>query len=214
MHSKNHSRLAWLAAVSLSLTQIASAQETPADVASAPPAETSASETYVLKADTEIHLRLLAPVASNTHKRGDRFALEVAQPVMVDDVIVVPAGAQGEGEVVHAAKGGFGGRAGELILVSRLLRVGDQTVKLRSFSAGNGDDRVNLALGLSFVVVGLFVHGKDIALPAGTNVYAKVATDHPLPATLATGPVAAAAPTLPDEIETVTEINDNEVSQR
>lgn len=209
MHSKNYSRLAGLAAVSLAFTQILSAQETPADVAPAP-----SPETYLLKADTEIHLRLLGPVASNTHKRGERFAMEVAQPVMVDGAIVIPAGAQGEGEVVHAAKGGFGGRAGELILVSRLLRTGDQTIKLRSFSAGNGDDRVNLAMGLSVVLVGLFVNGKDIALPAGTNVFAKVATDHLLPATLAPGPAAAETPTLPEEIEAATETNDNEVSQR
>jgi hypothetical protein len=208
VHSKNYPRLAWLAAASLAFTEVASAQETPADVAA--PSET---ETYLLKADTEVHLRLLAPVASNTHKRGDRFALEVARPVMVDGAIVVPPGAQGEGEVVHAAKGGFGGRAGELILVSRLLRVGDQTVKLRSFSAGNGDDRVNLAMGLSVVLVGLFVNGKDIALPVGTQVFAKVATDHSLPATLATGPVSVEAPsTLPEE--PMTETNDNEVSQR
>ena len=208
MHYKNYSRLAWLAAVSIALTRVASAQETPADMAPA-----SAPATFLLKADTEVHLRLLAPVASNTHKRGERFAMEVAQPVMVDGAIVIPAGAQGEGEVVHAAKGGFGGRAGELILVSRLLRIGDQTVKLRSFSAGNGDDRVNLAMGLSVVLVGLFVNGKDIALPAGTNVFAKDATDHSLPATLAPGPVSVEAPsTLPEE--TVTETNDNEVSQR
>jgi hypothetical protein len=209
VHSKNYSRLAALAAVLLALTQVTNAQETPADLAPSPP------ETFLLKADTEVHLRLLAPVASNTHKRGERFALEVAEPVMVDGAIVIPAGAQAEGEVVHAAKGGFGGRAGELILVSRSLRVGDETIKLRSFSASNGEDRVNLAMGLSFVVVGLFVNGKDIALPAGTQVFAKIATDHSLPAALATGPASVAAPsTLPDENETVTETNDNEVSQR
>jgi hypothetical protein len=211
MYVKTHLPLAWLAALSLSLTFVAGAQETPADAAAAEPSETFP---YLLKADTEVPLRLLAPVASNTHKRGDRFALEVARPVMVDGAIVVPAGAQGEGEVVHAAKGGFGGRAGELILVSRFLRVGDQTIKLRSFSAGNGEDRVNLAAGLSMVMVGIFVNGKEIALPAGTNVFAKVAADQLLPATLATGPASVEAPTLPDENATVTESNDNEGPQR
>jgi hypothetical protein len=211
VHSKNHLLLAWLATLSVSLTSVAGAQETPADAAPAAPSETFP---YLLKADTEVHLRLLAPVASNTHKRGDRFALEVARPVIVDGAIVIPAGAQGEGEVVHAAKGGFGGRAGELILVSRWARVGDQTIKLRSFAAGNGEDRVNLAMGLSFVVVGMFVNGKEIALPAGTDVFAKVATDQLLPATLATGPASVDAPTLPDEDDTATESNDNEGSQR
>ena len=112
----------------------------------------------MLAAETEVHLRLLEPVASNTHKHGDRFKLEV----------------------VHAAKAGFGGKAGELILASRFIRLGDREVKLRSFSAGNGTERVNLAMGLSFVVVGLFVQGKNIALPAGTDVFAKIAADSEL----------------------------------
>ena len=194
-------------AVLLALGQVAGAQETlPADATAQP-------LTHLLAADTEIHLRLLAPVASNTHKHGDRFALEVVAPVLVDGAVVIPAGAQGEGEVVHAAKGGFGGRAGELILVSRLVRVGDQVVKLRSFSAGSGEDRVNLAMGLSFVVVGVFVTGKDITLPAGTNVFAKVAAESLLPATAATGPAAvdSASSSIPQP--TSTEIDHNEVSQ-
>lgn len=211
MYAKTHSPLAWLAVLSLSLTFTAGAQETPADQAPAEPLE---AFPHLLRADTEVALRLLAPVASNTHKRGDRFAVEVAQPVKVDGAIVIPAGAQGEGEVVHAAKGGFGGRAGELILVSRFVRVGDQTIKLRSFSAGNGEDRVNLAMGLSLVMVGMFVNGKEIALPAGTSVFAKVAADQLLPATLATGPASVEAPILPDENETKTESNDNEGPQR
>jgi hypothetical protein len=135
----------------------------------------------MLAADTEVHLRLLAPVASNTHKHGDHFPLEVVDPVVVEGVTIIPAGARGEGEVVHAQKAGFGGRGGELILASRFVNVGDQTIKLHSFSAGKGNDRVNLALGLSFAVVGIFVTGKNITLPAGTDVYAKTATDNPLP---------------------------------
>jgi hypothetical protein len=137
----------------------------------------------MLPAGTEIHLRLLEAVASNTHKHGDRFKLVVAEPVMVNGEVVIPAGASCVGEVVHAAKAGFGGKAGELILASRFVRVGDREVKLRSFSAANGTERVDLALGLSFVVVGLFVEGKNIALPAGTDVYAKIAADSEFPAT-------------------------------
>lgn len=181
----------------LALASAARAQEAaPADAASTP-------ATYLLAADTEVHLRLLELVASNTRKHGDRFALEVVDPVRVDGAIVIPAGARGEGEVVHAAKGGFGGRGGELILASRFVRIGEQTVKLRSFSAGSGQDRVNLAMGLSFVVVGLFVTGKDISLPAGTDVFAKVASDSLLASTLATGPapVDGSLPSIPTTID-------------
>jgi len=158
---------------------IASADETPtaASVVSQP-------AFCLLRADREVHLRLLESIASNTHKHGDRFALEVIEPVTVDGAIVIPAGAKGEGEVVHAAKSGFGGRGGELILASRFVRVGDQQIKLRSFSAGSGNDRVNLALGLSYVFVGIFVTGKEISLSANTNVFAKVAVDTSLPSFL------------------------------
>ncbi len=156
----------------------------------------------VLPADTEIHLRLLEPVASNTHKHGDRFKLEVAEAVQVDGDVVIPAGAACVGEVVHGAKAGFGGRAGELILASRLVRVGDQEVKLRSFSAGNGTERINLAMGLSFVLVGLFVQGNNIMVPPGTDVFARIAADSELPV-------------LPPSVSTepTTEIDNNENPQ-
>ena len=138
---------------------------------------THAAPTRVLPAETEVHLRLLEAVASNTHKHGDRFKLEVAEPVIVDGQVLIPAGTACIGEVVHAARAGFGGKAGELILASRFLRLADREVRLRSFSASNGHDRVNLALGLSFVLVGLFVEGNNIALPEGTDVFAKIAGD-------------------------------------
>ena len=180
-----------------------------------PAAASSVADTLpaqpLLRANTEIHLKLLEPIASHTHKHGDRFALEVVEPVLVDGVTVIPSGAKAEGQVVHAAKGGFGGRAGELILATRFVRVGDREIKLRSFSAGSGEDRVNLALGLSFVVVGLFVTGKDISLPADTDVYAKIAADTPIPSTLAPGPAPVdGQPSLPASAAET----DNETSQQ
>jgi hypothetical protein len=180
----------------------------------APAGATPPPATYLVPANTEVHLRLVEPVASNTHKHGDRFPLEVVEPVLVEGIPVIPTGARGEGEVVHAAKGGFGGKGGELILVSRWVRVGEQPVKLRSFSAGSGKDRVNLALGLSFAVIGIFVTGKDISLPAGTDVFAKVAADSPLPAALAAGPTAADGESSSTTNQVSMEIDKNETSEQ
>jgi hypothetical protein len=180
----------------------------------APASATPEPATYLVPANTEVHLKLIEPVASNTHKRGDLFPLEVVEPVLVDGTPVIPIGARGEGEVVHAAKSGFGGKAGELILVTRWIRVGDQPIRLRSFSAGNGKDRVNLALGLSLAVIGIFVTGKDISLPAGTDVFAKVAADSPLPAALAAGPTAADVTSSSTTDPVSTEIDKNETSEQ
>ena len=168
---------------------------------------------HVLKAGTEVHLRLLETIASNTHKHGDRFELEVMDPVVLDGAIVIPGGAKAAGEVVHAAKSGFGGKAGELILATRSVSLADRTIRLRSFSAGSGDDRVNLALGLSYVLVGLFVTGKEISIPACSDVYAKVAEDTEVFSALVADPGAVRSE-LSVPVNTSMEIENNESSQR
>lgn len=199
-------RAAYCAGALLALISFANADE------NAPAAATPEPSASVVAANTEVHLRLLEPVASNTHKHGDHFALEVVDPVLVNGNLLIPAGAQGEGEVVHAAKGGFGGKAGELILVSRFVRVGDQVVKLRSFSVGNGKDRGDLAFGLSLVLVGLFVTGQNIVLPAGTDVFAKVAEDSLLPALSVAQPQTAESNPSSNADQHSTEIDKNETS--
>jgi len=170
------------------------------------------SRSRVLARGTEVHLRLLESVGSNTHKRGDRFKLEVAEVVSVDGELIVPAGSPAIGEVIHAAKPGASGKAGELILVVRWLRAGDHEVKLRSFTAGNGEDRYALAtgLGVTLGIPALFVVGKNLVLPAGTDVYAKVTADTTLPSILGTETAAMPQPSV---AESSTESNDNENDQ-
>lgn len=170
------------------------------------------SPLHILAAGTEIHLRLLEPVASHTHKRGDRFKLDVAEVIALDGHILVPAGSPAVGEVVHAAKPGMSGKAGELILATRFLRVGEREVKLRSFTAGNGENRLALAagLGVTLGIPALFVVGKNLVLPVGTDVYAKVAVDTSLPVIVGTW--AADVPQ-PAVVESSTENIGNENDQ-
>jgi len=177
--------------------------------ASAPAPETPL---HTLAAGTEIHLRLLEPVGSHTHKRGDRFKLEVAQAIAVGDFIVVAAGSPAIGEVIHAAKSGMSGKAGELILVARSLSAGEHVVKLRSFTAGNGENRFALAtgLGVTLGIPALFVVGKNLVLPAGTDVYAKVTADTPLPSVMEMGTAELPQPAI---AESSTEIDNNESNQ-
>ena len=163
----------------------------------------------LLRANTEIHLRMLEPVASNTHRRGDRFKLEVAEVVELDGDIVIPAGTPAEGEVIHAAKATVTGRAGELILVVRFLNAGGQQVMLRAFSAGTGEDRADLALGLGVFggIPALFVTGKDVVIPAGADVFAKVRSDTSLRALLGVKPAQEAPTEIAVEPDTENEPN-------
>jgi len=141
------------------------------------------SHEWRLPSNTDIHLHITQSVASNTYKRGQHFGIETAEPVIVDGVEIIAKGVHGEGEVIHAEKASMGGRAGELILTARFLRVGDTEIKLKSFTVGVGQNRINLAaaVGMSVGLPGLFITGKNIVVPAGTDVSAKVATDVFLP---------------------------------
>jgi len=138
----------------------------------------------VVPALTQVPISIEEEIASNRHKPGHRFRIVVAEHVIVNDVVVIPAGSEGEGEVIHAAKSGAGGKAGELILAARYVRVGDVEVRLRSFALGAiGKDRSGNALATSFVAgpFAMFVKGGAIVVPAQTVGIAKTALEFHLP---------------------------------
>ena len=134
---------------------------------------------------TPLYLRIDAEISSKKHKNGDRFPIFVDEDVRIGDTLVIPAGSSGEGEVIHAAKSGAGGKAGELLITARFVRVGDREIRLRSFSLGSkGRDRSDESLALSIVTgpLGLFVVGGAMIIPRGTVAGAKTAVEIQLPA--------------------------------
>ena len=94
----------------------------------------------------------------------------MAEDVRVGDAVVIPAGSVGEGEVIHAAKRGAGGKAGELIVMARFVRVGDNEIRLRSFALGAaGKDKSvdSLAASIVFGPFGLIQKGGDAYIVRG-----------------------------------------------
>ena len=86
--------------------------------------------------------------------------------------------------MIHAAKSGGGGKPGERLVTARFVRVGEQEVRLRSFSLGaKGRDRSDASLGTSIVLgpLGLFVVGGVMVIPSGTVGGAKTAMEIQLP---------------------------------
>ena len=150
-------------------------------------------EPVTVPALTPVVVRLEEVITSNKNKPGDRFAISVAEDVRIGDVLVIPAGSAGQGEVIHAARSGAGGKAGELILAARYVHVGETEVRLRSFALGAvGKDHTNDALATSFVAgpFAMFVRGGVVTVPPGTLGMAKTALEFRLPAV----PVAAVQP--------------------
>lgn len=138
------------------------------------PAEQPTSKTVRLPADTPVALRLLEPVGSDTHVRGAHFKMVVAEDVVADERVVIPAGTPADGQVIHANKSGIFGKPGELTITSRSVSLGDRTIRLHALLSRIGTDHTRLAANLILVpLVPLFVHGKGIVVPADSEVVAK-----------------------------------------
>jgi hypothetical protein len=160
---------------------VSPASSTP--VASVAPLQTAATGP-ILPANTVVELEMVDPISSKTSKRDDFFKLRVVADVKVGEQVVIPAGTPAVGQVVHAQKSGGGGKPGELILAARHIDLPQGQIKLHSSFGAAGKDRTNASMAVSVAlgVMGLFVHGKNIDLPVGSALSARVAEDTPITA--------------------------------
>lgn len=172
---------------------------TPSSVASpapAAPAITDATACFRIAEGTVVDLEIMEPINSFRQHRGDYFALRLAEPVIVDGTVVIPAGAPAVGQVVHAAAAHSGGAPGELILAARHLDSAGQQLPLRGLKLGiSGKDNSAMALGVSFAAgpFAMFIRGREIEIPPGTRVHAKLAQDLVVPAASVPPPTTVSA---------------------
>lgn len=138
----------------------------------------------LIPAGTVVQLELVDTVGSAIHRSGDHFSLRVTEPVMAGERVLLPAGTPVVGEVLHAAKSGFGGKPGELLLAARYIDSASGRIRLRSSFGAAGKDQAGLAAGVTIAVgvIGFVVRGKEYELPAGTGLSARIAEDTLLPA--------------------------------
>jgi hypothetical protein len=138
----------------------------------------------VLAEGVAVGVQLVDSVGTQSAKAGDRFAIRLAAPVIVDGQVVLPAGTPGVGRVVQASGPGLGGKGAKLVVSADSLTVGGGSVPLGGVQlTGTGKDHSTAAdlasLGgwISFPLgfVGFAVTGGEIEIPAGTNAAAKVA---------------------------------------
>lgn len=142
-----------------------------------------ANPILTLPAFTPVDIEILTLLNSKTSKMGEFFDIRLAEPMMLDGKIVVPAGALGKGEVIHAAKARAGGKAGELILTARYIEDKGQKILLRSFKFGptTGTSKRDEALIVGAVIAAplvLFIAGGNVDVPVGTRAQAKTSEDN------------------------------------
>lgn len=147
----------------------------------------------ILRTGTPIVLTLSEELTTKGKnlRAGHRFRLQVAEPVMVNGMVVIPAGSPAIGEITDVRNKGMWGKSGKLN--ARLLSV---TVNGRSIRiSGQFDDKgvtgtAGVVGAVAFVpVAGFFLTGTSATVPVGTTIPGFIDEDVPL--AMPTAPVRA-----------------------
>lgn len=130
-----------------------------------------------IAAGSPIVVSIDATVSSRTAARRDMFPISLVEPIRLGERIIVPAGVAGQGQVVHAARPGFGGRAGELIIAARYLEWQGRRVALRGLRvSSSGRQQVGEAFVATAIIplAGLVITGTSAEVAAGQIAIARL----------------------------------------
>ena len=182
-----------LSLLSLALCPLLAAQQTLATVnptslstaqAAAP---TGPPPQHTLMDGTPVKLRLSQTISSANAKVGQEIPFEVVEEIKVDDAVVLPKGAVAIGTVTDCNPKKSMGRPGKLNLNISYARLADQEkVALRATQDNKGGGHVGAMTGAMVATavvffpaapLFLFIHGKDITIPQGTEITAFVEGD-------------------------------------
>jgi hypothetical protein len=192
----------------LSFAQTTAKPSPPPVAQDAPPATPPAPNT--LQDGTAVKLRLSENLSSATAKTGQQVSFEVLEEVDVEGVPVILKGAQALATITTAEPKKSMGRGGKLdVNVDSVRLVDGEKAALAATKSDKGGGHTGAMtagmVGTAIVFFPaapllLFIHGKDITIPKGTEVTAFVSGDMRLdmgrfaPSTVANAPVTVAMP--------------------
>ena len=156
----------------------------------AAPQVTPALTGFGLEDGTPVKLRLTRNLSSANEKKGDTVDFEVVEDLNVSGVLVIPRGSTAWATITEAQPKRRMGRGGKLDVNIDTVRLKDgEKVALRAVKENKGGGHVGamtgamVATGIVFFPAAplfLFMHGKDINIPKGTEITAYVAGNIPL----------------------------------
>jgi hypothetical protein len=158
------------------------AQQTPTTDAPAPQAATATGsvQPHTLFDGTPVKLRLTQTISSADAKVNQEIPFEVVEEVKVDGTIVLAKGATAIGTVTEADHKKTMGRAGKLNISISYARLADnEKAALRAVKDSKGGGHVGAMTGAIVATaivffpaapLFLFIHGKDITIPSGTEI--------------------------------------------
>jgi len=146
-----------------------------------------------LQNGTPVKLRLTQTISSSTAQVNDTVPLEVLEEVKVGNLVVIKKGAMAWGTVTAARAKRRMARGGKLDVNIDAVRLADgEKAVLRAVRNTKGGGHTG-AMTAGIVVTGLlvwpaapfflFMHGKDVTIPQGTEITAYINGDFPIDAT-------------------------------
>lgn len=182
----------------------AGSAQTVAPAAPAAPLVAGVVDTNVLRTGTEVVLKTSEELTTKGKllRVGQRFRLEVAEPVMLNGVVVIPAGSPAVGELTDVRNKGMWGKSGRINARVLYAQVNGRQIRL----SGAIDDKGVTGTGgvvaaVAFLpVAGFFTTGTSARIPLGATVKGFLDEDVPVVMGAGEGPAplvvpAAAAPT-------------------
>ena len=147
------------------------------------------AETVTLPKDSVIKLEFAEDLSSKTAKAGDVVKYKVADNVFVNDVLVLPKGAEGVGKVTKVVGPRMFGQDARIdvdfgfIYAIDNTRVkvflGDVAKQAAETVAGAAGAAIGgmVVLGPVGIIGGAFVTGKSVNIPAGSTTFVQVKAD-------------------------------------
>jgi len=145
---------------------------------------------FGLQDGTPVKLRINRTMSSADAKTGDTVDFEVLEDIKIGDTIIIPRGGTALGTVTHGKPKGRMGKGGKLdINIDSVRLTSGEKVALRAVKESKGGSHTGAMTGaivatsiLFFPAAPffLFMKGKDITIPKGTEITAYINGDVPL----------------------------------
>lgn len=146
----------------------------------------------LVPANTLIKIKLVTPINSDTMKPGDEVKYQVSEDVVYNGNLIFAAGGLGEGHVSSTQTAKNFGRDGKITIDFEQTQAFDGTMvdtilgekakeEMKSEAMAAGASIAGIALlGPVGIVGGIFVKGKPVNLPAGTELFIQTKADNSL----------------------------------
>jgi hypothetical protein len=140
-------------------------------------------------ANTLVKIKLVTPIQTKVLKEGDTVKYQVAEDVIENGILLFAKGAPGEGVVTKSVPARNFGRNAEINIDFKTVKSVDGTTvdmflgekakkEMQQLAMAAGASAAGMVLlGPVGIVAGIFVQGKNIDVPAGTEMYIQTKSD-------------------------------------